>query len=137
LVYWHKLPRASAAKGLGTGRPDDHVVFTGTAIRGRWAFDVYAGVLFLGRPEGRGRVRQGVASAALTCALDERWNLTLDTYALAATEGNPRVVSSILAVSWVLREGLVLDAALEKGLTSDAPRWGVNLGLVWRLGRLW
>lgn len=137
LAYWHKLPLASVEKGIGTGKTDDTLVATVSRTFGRWALDVNAGANWIGRSEGEGRVRQGIISCTLTCALAPGWNASFDTYAMAATELGPRTVSSILAVSRKVSPSLTCDVAVESGLTQNAPRLALNAGLVWRIGRLW
>lgn len=137
LAYWHKVPRASVAKGIGTGRHDDTLLVAASRVMGRWGVDANVGMGWIGDPDGPGRVRQGALSLAVTCALAPSWNLTLDTYALAGTDVGPRAVSSILAVSCDVSPWLCVDAGLEVGLTQGAPRMSFNAGLVWRVGRLW
>ncbi len=137
LAYWHKLPRSSTKKGICTGKHDDTLLITASRTFGRWALDLNAGANWIGRPEGEGRVRQAAGSLAVTCALASGWNLTLDAYALAATELNARAVSSILALSRDITPNLSMDIGVEAGLTQGAPRMSLNAGLVWRLGRLW
>jgi len=137
LAYWHKLPRASVAKGIGTGKHDDTLLITASRTYRRWGFDLNAGANWIGRPEGEGRIRQAAASFSVTYALAPCWNLTLDTYALAGTEAGPRAVSTILALSRDLTSNLCVDVGIEAGLTQGAPRMSVNGGLVWRMGRLW
>jgi hypothetical protein len=136
LAYWHKQARGSIAKGISTGRNDDTVLLTLSRTAGRLLVDLNAGANFLGRPEG-GRVRQGALSLALTYAFAPRWNLTLDTYALAATELNKRATSSILAVSHEARPDLCVDLGVEVGHDGGAPEYSLNAGFVWRLGRFW
>lgn len=137
LAYWHKLPRSRTEAGIGTGKHDDTLLLTASRTFGRWALDLNAGANWIGRPEGEGRVRQAAGSLAITYAVSSGWNLTLDTYALAATELNARAVSSILAVSRDITPNLCVDLGIEAGLTQGAPRMSINAGFVWRLGRLW
>ncbi len=137
VAYWHKLPRASTEKGICTGKHDDTLLITASRTFGRWALDLNAGANWIGRPAGEGRVRQAAGSLSVTYALAVGWNLTLDTYALAATELNDRAVSSILALSRDITPNLCMDVGVEAGLTQGAPRMSLNAGLVWRLGRLW
>jgi len=137
VAYWHKLPRASTEKGICTGKHDDTLLITASRTFGRWALDLNAGANWIGRPEGEGRVRQAAGSLSVTYALASGWNLTLDTYALAATELNDRAVSSILALSRDITPNLCMDVGIEAGLTQGAPRVSLNAGLVWCLGRLW
>jgi hypothetical protein len=137
LAYWHKLPRASVAEGIGTGKADDSLVLTGSRAFGCWEVDLNAGANWLGRSEGSGRIRQGVASLALTRALAPGWSLSLDTCALAGTGLGPRSVTSLLAVSRDLAPDLTVDLGVEAGLTRSAERFALDAGLVWRVGQLW
>ena len=137
LAYWHKLPRASVEKGIGTGKADDTLLLTASRTLGSWEFDLNAGANWLGRQEAPGAVRQGVVSLAATRAFAPGWNLSLDTFALAATELGPRSVTSIMAVSRDLTPHLTVDLGLEAGLTRSAERMAIDAGLVWRMGRLW
>ena len=137
LAYWHKVPRASAARGIGTGKHDDTLVLTASRTMGRWIVDVNAGANWIGNPQIGGRVRQAAGSFSITCAVARGWNSTLDTYALAATVLNRRAVSSILAMSRDIGPNLCVDLGIEAGLTHGAPRSSLNAGLVWRMGRIW
>ena len=137
LAYWHKLPRASVIKGIGTGKTDDTLVLAASRTTGDWEVDLNAGANWLGRPEGDGRVRQGIASLALTRALAPGWSASLEASAQAGTELGPRSAASILAVSRDLAPNLTADLGVEAGLTRSAQRLAIHAGVVWRLGRLW
>lgn len=137
LAHWHKLPRASVTKGIGSGKHDDTLLVTASRTLGRWLIDVNAGANWIGRCEGQGRVRQAAASCAVTYAAAPGWNVTLDTYALAATELGHQAISSVLAVSRDVTPSLCVDCGVELGHTKGAPRMSLNAGLVWRMGRLW
>ena len=137
LAYWHKLPRASVEKGIGTGKADDTLVVAASRTDGPWEFDVNAGANWLGRTDADGRIRQGVLSLAVTRVFSGGWNVSLDNYALAATELGPRTVTSILGVSRDLTSNLTVDVALEAGLTHSGERLAIDAGLAWRMGRLW
>ena len=137
LAYWHKLPRASVQKGIGSGKADDTLLATGTRTAGAWEFDANAGANWLGRQDGPGRIRQGVATLAVTRTLGPGWNLSLDTSALAATELGARSVTSLLALSRDLTPDLTVDLGAEAGLTRSAERMAIDAGLVWRVCRFW
>jgi hypothetical protein len=137
LAYWHKLPRASVQKGIGTGKADDTLVLAASRTAGSWEVDLNAGATWLGRPEGDGRVRQGIASLAVTRAFAPGWSASLEASAQAGTELGPRSAASILAVSRDLTPNLTADVGVEAGLTRSAQRLAVHAGVVWRLGRLW
>ncbi|HNX94041.1 MAG TPA: transporter [Holophaga sp.] len=138
LAYWHKFSLASAHKGIGTGASDDSAVLVLTRTSGNWVFDVNVGANWVGRADDArgGRVRQPVGSFCATWLVASGWNVTLDTYAIGATELSPTVISSILAVSRRISRDLTLDIAVESGLNQAAPRLGLNAGLVWRMGRI-
>jgi hypothetical protein len=137
LAYWHKLPRASVLKGIGTGKADDTLVLAASRTTGPWEFDLNAGANWLGRTEGDGRVRQGIASLAVTHALAPGWCASLEASAQAATELGPRSATSILAVSRDLTPDLTADLGVEAGLTRSAQRMAIHAGIVWRVGKLW
>ncbi len=137
LAWWHKHPLASVSKGISSGRHDDTILVTCSRTVGRLLVDVNAGANFLGRPTGDGRVRQGAVSLALTYAVAPGWNLTLDSYALSATDLNKRATSSILALSRDVSPRLCVDLGVERGHDQGAPTYSLNAGLVYRLGPLW
>jgi hypothetical protein len=137
LAYWHKLPRASVEKGIGTGKADDTLLLTASRTAGSWEFDLNGGANWLGKPDDGGRARQGVISLAVTRAFAPGWNASLDTYALGATELGQRSVTCILAASRDINPSLTLDLGVEAGLTRSAERLVLDAGLVWRVGRLW
>lgn len=137
LAYWHKLPRASVEKGIGTGKADDTLMVTASRTSGAWEFDMNGGANWLGQRDADGRIRQGVISLAVTRALGSGWNVSLDNVALAAAGSSPRSITSILAVSRDISPSLCLDLGVEAGLTRSAERLALDAGLVWRVGRLW
>lgn len=137
LAHWHKLPRASVLKHIGTGKHDDTLLVTASEGWGRWALDMNVGANWIGRCEAPGRVRQGAASLAVTYAAAPGWSVTLDCYALAGTELGNRTISSVLAVTRELSPELAVDLGVEVGHSTGAPRYALNAGLVWRVGRLW
>lgn len=137
IAWWHKVPVGNVAKGASTGKHDDTLLLTLSKNIGRWAFDLNAGANFIGRPEGSGRVRQEAVSLAITYAVAPKWNITLDTYHLSKTELGEAAFSSILAVSREITPDLTVDVGFEFGHTDGAPKRSLNVGLVWRFGKLW
>jgi hypothetical protein len=137
LAYWHKLPRASVAKGIGTGKADDTLVLAASHGAGPWQFDVNAGGNWLGRTEDSGRIRQGLASAAVTRALAPGWSASLEASLQAGSEAGPRAATGLLAVSRDLGAELTVDLGIEAGLSQSAERFAVDAGVVWRMAQLW
>jgi len=136
-AYWHKLPRASVEKGIGTGKADDTLLLTASRTEGPWEFDGNAGANWLGRPDRDGRARQGVLSLAVTWLAAPGWNASLDTVALGGSAMGARTLTSILAVSRDLTPDLTVDLGVEGGWTAQGERWAVDAGLVWKVGRFW
>ncbi|MGA2080621.1 MAG: transporter [Holophaga sp.] len=137
LAYWHKVPRASVEKGIGTGKSDDTLLLAASRTDGPWELDLNAGANWLGQPDATARVRQKVLSLAVTRALGGGWNVSLDAFALGSAADQARTVTSILAVTRDVTPGLTLDLGVEAGLTAQAERLGLDAGLVWRIGRFW
>lgn len=65
------------------------------------------------------------------------WNLTLDTYGVARSTLGGREFGNILATSFDLSERLRVDASVERGWANESPRFALNVGLIYRLGRIW
>ncbi len=134
VAVWHKFAVSRPRSCIASGGTDDTAFLVLSRASGRWAFDLNAGANWLGDRAG-GRLRQAALSCTATCAFAPGWNLSLDTYALAATRASRRTVSSILALSRDLGPDLTVDAAVEAGWTREAPRLALNVGMVWRIGR--
>lgn len=132
-AYWHKVPSASVARDIGTGFCDDSTFALLTRTQGCWVVDVNLGANWVGTPEGR--VRQGAVSLCLTWLVAPGWNLSWDTYAIEGTRLGPRTKSTILALNHRVSPDLLLDAAVEAGLNPQGPKYVLNAGLVWRMGR--
>lgn len=134
LAAWHKFAASRPRESIASGAVDDTAFLVLSRSAGRWAFDVNLGANWIGDPAG-GRLRQAAASCTATWAVAPGWNLSFDTYALAATRASRRTASSILALSRDVGSSLTLDVAVEAGWTREAPWLALNLGMVWRVGR--
>ncbi|MBP1627629.1 MAG: hypothetical protein H6Q00_2104 [Holophagaceae bacterium] len=137
LVYSHLLPRASVGKGLSAGFHQDTLLLSVSRTMGRWGLDINAGFNRTTNPDTRHKVNQPQGSVAITYAPAQGWNLTLDTYAIPKTDLGEREVGNILAASYDISDRLTVDMSVERGWTDASPRFAINAGLVYRIGKVW
>jgi len=135
-VTW-KFPTASAAKGLGSGETDRTAMLLLSRDFGPFHADANALVTWLGldRSSGGGTAQQPAATLCVSRTISERWSLTGELYAIGKTSQNPRIVSNLWAVGYKVSSRLVLDGALDLGLTRGAPRVSFLAGFTTGLGR--
>nr|WP_320131254.1 transporter [uncultured Holophaga sp.] len=137
LAYSHVIPRASEAKGLSSGFHEDTLLVTMSRAMGRWALDANAGVTRTRVEDGSRKATQKVGSLAVTYAPAAGWNLTLDHYGVAKSDLGDRELGSILALSCEVSDRLTVDMSVEHGWAEASPRYALNAGLVYRIGKLW
>lgn len=133
-----KLPTASAAKGLGSGQPDETLMLLLSRDLGPFHADANLLSTRLGRPasEGGGTVFQPAATLSVSRTLDEQWSLTGELYWIGPTTENARIVSNLWAVGFKVSPRLVLDAGLDVGLSHGAPKLSLFTGLTVGMFRL-
>lgn len=133
----HTFPTASASRGLGSGAASNGVVFLSSRDLGSRHLDVNLLETWVGRPaaQGGGRVRQPAATVSLSQSLSDAWSVTGEVYTIGGTRLGSRVVSNLWALGYKVSPGLVLDAAVDLGLTQGAPRMTVQAGLTVALAR--
>lgn len=135
-VAW-KVPTASASKGLGSGEPDRTLMVLLSRDVGAFHADGNLLATWLGRPaaDGRGTAFQPAATLSVSRTLDDRWSATGELYWIGPTSENPRVVSNLWAIGCKLAPSLVLDAALDVGLSHGGQKISFLGGLTVGVGR--
>ena len=136
LGYWHRFPRTSPEGGIGDGCHEDQVFLALSRRQGPFLLDVNLLQNLLPASEGQDRLRQGGVSACLTWSPHANLHLSAEVYALEGTRRGPRVVSNLWSVAYAWNERLTLDAGIDLGLSREAPRHTVFLGLSWSFGRV-
>ena len=133
-----KLPTASAARGLGSGEPDETLMLLFSRDLGPFHADANLLSTWLGRPaaEGGGSVLQPAATLSVSRTLDAQWSLTAEVYWIGATSENPLILSNLWAVGYKASPRLVLDAGLDVGISHGAQRLSVFAGLTVGMFRL-
>jgi hypothetical protein len=129
LAYYVKLPSASAAKGLGTGRVDHNLLALLSRKLGETTFDFNAVYLLAGRTTDSGHASSGQAALAASRNVTKRFGLQGELSGLSRNDAQPGAAFGLGVVTYQLNRRLVLDGGLRFGLTHDAPRVGAVAGL--------
>jgi hypothetical protein len=128
-AYYVKLPTASEAKGLGTGRYDHKLVFLLSKKVGQMDFDFNGAYLNFGREDGAGRESGGQAAFSLSREFENNFGLEGELSGQSLDEAQPRGVYALTALTYKVNRRLQLDGGVRFGLTSDAPHTAVFAGM--------
>jgi Putative MetA-pathway of phenol degradation len=137
LAYYVKLPSASAARGLGTGRVDHSVLALVSKKVGQTDFDFNAVYLLAGRTTDDGHASSAQAAFAASRDVTERvgWQGELSGY--TRNDAQAGAAFGLGVVTYQVNRRLVLDGGLRLGLTPDSPRLGAVAGLTVGLAQLY
>ena len=129
LAYYVKLPSASAAKGLGTGRVDHNLIaLVSKNIRGT-TFDFNAIYLLAGRTTDDGHASSAQAALAASRNVTRRFGVQGELSGFTRNDAQAGALFTLGVVTYQLNRRLILDGGLRAGLTHDAPRVGAVAGL--------
>ncbi|HEV7905888.1 MAG TPA: transporter [Pyrinomonadaceae bacterium] len=128
-AYYVKLPTASEAKGLGTGRYDHKLIFLLSKKVGELDFDFNGAYLNHGREDGAGRESGGQAAFGFSREFKNNFGFVGELSGQSLDEVQPRGVYALTAATYKVTRRLQLDGGLRFGLTSDAPRVGAFAGM--------
>jgi len=136
--YALKQPTASAREELGSGRRDHFLTYLASKDFGGFHADFNAAYLLAGRSTEPGRDRNVQLALAVSRALRGPLGLTGEVYSSSRlNDENPAYGGTLWAASYTVNRRLTLDAALDVGLTSGAPRKRVLAGATLALGRVY
>jgi hypothetical protein len=125
--YSVKIPTASEAKMLGTGRFDHRLkILLSKKISENTDLDFNAAYLNVGREDSDRRADGGLAAVALS---HEFKNTSLD-------DEQPKGVYALGALTYKINKRLRFDTGLRFGLTNDAPRVGIFGGFTVGVGNV-
>lgn len=128
-AYSVKLPLASEAKWLGTGRFDHKVVGLLSKKQGDNDIDLNVAYLSNGREGGDGWDVGGQAAFAVSHDFKNNFGLQGEISGQSIDEAQPRGVYTLGAVTYQVNRRLIFDAGMRFGLTHEAPRVGIVAGL--------
>ena len=137
LAYYLKLPTASAAKGLGTGRFDHYALALLSRKLGETTLDFNAVYLLAGRTTGPGRASSAQAAFAASRDVTKRLGLQGELSGMTRNDAQAGAAFALGVVTYQLNRRLVFDGGVRAGLTPEAPRVGVVAGLTVGLARLY
>jgi Putative MetA-pathway of phenol degradation len=137
--YSVKIPSASAAQGLGSGRVDHQFVFLASKDLGGTHFDFNASALVIGRPSGNGHDSNAEINLAFSHSLLGALAVTGEIYGdTRLNKAVPGFASTLWALTYTLTPRLVVDAGTDVALTQDAPfHRRFVIGFVYSLGELY
>ncbi|MDX6693270.1 MAG: hypothetical protein QOF02_873 [Blastocatellia bacterium] len=128
-AYYAKLPSASSAKGLGTGRVDHKIVLLLSRKFGETDVDVNGAYLIVGREDEDGWVTGGQAAVSVAHEYENRFGLEAELSGQTKDDSLPPGLYALGALTYKANRRVVFDTGLRFGLTHDAPRVGVFAGL--------
>jgi hypothetical protein len=129
LAYYVKLPTASAAKGLGTGRVDHNLLALFSKKLGATTFDFNAIYLLAGRTTDSGHASSGQAALAASRNVTQRVGVQGELSGFSRNDDQAAALFGLGVVTYQLNRRLVFDSGIRFGLTHDAPRIGAVVGL--------
>ncbi|HSP62403.1 MAG TPA: transporter [Pyrinomonadaceae bacterium] len=129
IAYYVKLPSASVAKGLGTGRIDHNFIGFISKKTGRTTVDFNAIYLLAGRTTNNGHASSGQAALAASHDLTKRWGIQGEISGFSRNDSQPGALFALGAGTYQVNRRLVLDGGMRFGLTPDAPRVGAFVGM--------
>jgi hypothetical protein len=137
LAYYIKLPTASTAKGLGTGRVDHNFIALVSKNIGKATVDFNAVYLLAGRTGSGGHAASGQAALAISHGVTRLFGLQGELSGYSRNDQQPGAVFILGAVTYQLNRRLVLDGGLRSGLTMGSARGGAFAGLTIGLADLY
>lgn len=136
-AYYVKLPSASSAKGLGSGRVDHNFLALVSKKIGKTTIDFNAIYLVAGRTSRNGHASSGQAALAVSRDLTRRWGVQAEISGFGRNDEQSGALVVLGAVTYQVNRRLVLDSGMRAGLTPDAPRVGFFAGMTVGIANLY
>ncbi|MGI8656769.1 MAG: transporter [Pyrinomonadaceae bacterium] len=128
-AYYIKLPSASVAKNLGTGRVDHSFITLVSKKVSKTTIDFNAIYLLTGRQNERGYASSGQAAVAFSRNVCEKIGVQGELSGQSRNDMQSGEVFALGAATYQLNRRAVFDAGLRFGLNAAAPRFGVFAGV--------
>jgi hypothetical protein len=136
--YGVKIPSASTAAGLGTGRVDHQLTLLASKDIMHFHFDFNASQFLIGRPNASGFERNQQLNLAFSHFIYRGLQVTGEFYGQAElNQMSPAYASTLWALTYTVVPRLVIDGGFESGLTSGAPRLHVFVGATYSIANLY
>ena len=136
--YAVKIPSASAARGLGSGRVDHQVTLLFSKDVLGVHFDLNASEFFLGRAGSTGFDRASQFNVAFGHALYKNLQIQGEFYGETRLNNiTPGFISGLSALVWNITPRLEIDGGVDSGITTGAPRLRVFAGFTYAIANLY
>jgi len=138
LFYDAKVPSASAALGLGSGKVDHSISFLASKDVRKVHFDFNVIELLAGRPTASGTDHNTGLALSSAIPLIKHWGLVLEGYGYSAlNSANPAFASALVGATYQVSPRFVLDGGLDVGVTHDAPKKRAFVGVTYAVANLY
>ncbi|MBZ5553412.1 MAG: transporter [Acidobacteriia bacterium] len=128
-AYYLKLPTASSAKGLGTGRVDHNFIGFVSKKIGNTTLDFNAVYLLAGRQGRAGLASSGQAALAASYNVTRKFVLEAEFSGFSRNDIQSGAIFGLGVIAYQVNRRLVFDAGIRTGFTRGSPRVGALAGL--------
>jgi hypothetical protein len=132
-AYLLKLPFASEAEGLGTGRRDHKIAGLTSRKVGATEIDFTAALLVNGRERQNGWIIGNQIAAGFSHPLPYGFGIEGEVSRQSLDTDQPKGAFALGALAYQASQRIALSAGMHLGLTADSPRFGifasVNIGV--------
>jgi Putative MetA-pathway of phenol degradation len=128
-AYFVKLPLASEAKGLGSGRVDHKIVGLMSRKVGATDIDFNAAMLVNGREHKNGWLTGSQFALGFSRDLKQGFGVQGELSHQNLDTDQPRGTFALGALNYKANWRIIFDAGMRVGFTADTPRFGVFAGL--------
>lgn len=129
--YFAKLPTASVAKDLGTGKVDHAFSLLFSKKVGKFDIDLNSGLLINSKQGEKGFVMGGQFAFGVSRDLTEKVNLQAEIFGESKDADEPQGLFGSAIVSYRVNHKLSLNASVIVGLTRNSPRIGATVGFTY------
>jgi Putative MetA-pathway of phenol degradation len=136
--YAVKIPSASMARGLGSGRVDHEITLLFSKDVLGVHFDLNASEFFLGRSGATGFDHTSQFNVAFGHALYKNLQIQGEFYGNTRQNNiTPGFVSGLSALVWNITPRLEIDGGVDSGMTYGAPRLRIFAGFTYAIANLY
>ncbi len=136
--YAVKIPSASFARGLGSGRVDHQFTLLVSKDLYGFHFDFNASAFLVGRPGAPGFDQNAQFNLAFAHSLYKTLQLQGEFYGNTTLNPlTPGFASGLSAIVWSVTPRLEIDAGLDTGMTHFAPRRRIFAGFTYSIANLY
>lgn len=134
--YYAKIPTASTAKDLGTGRVDHEFSLLFSKRVSEYDLDFNTSLLVNGIESERNHVTGGKFAFGVARDLTKKLNLLGEIYGESKDADEPQGLFAAGVLTYQLNKKASFNAGLKFGLTPASPRLGLTFGIAYQITKL-